>query len=128
MPDQQPVTPPGITPASPAMGQPPSGSSPATGPTPNLGYQAVGMAKLALVVKQLESLLPAFGAGSEPGQDVLESIKRLSKHIPPGSVSPATEQSTMQQMMLKSQQMSPLLAAQAMNKPQGAPPAPQPGA
>ena len=97
---------------APGAGQPPAGSSPATGPTQNMGYQAAGMAKLALVVKGLESILPMFGAGSEPGQDILESIKRLSKHVPPGAVTPAAQNNAMQSMMLKQAQAAPMMAAQ----------------
>ena len=105
------------------MGQPPTGSSPATGPTQNVGYQAAGMAKLALVVKGLEAILPMFGASSEPGQDILEAIKRLAKHIPPGSVGQTAQNNTAQNMALKQQQMAPMMAAQAANRPQPAAPA-----
>ena len=102
------------------MGQPPTGSSPATGPTQNVWYKSAGMAKLALVVKGLEAILPMFGASSEPGQDILESIKRLSKHIPPGSVSQTAQNNTAQQMALKQQQMAPMMAAQQATRPQPA--------
>lgn len=72
---------------------------------------------MGLVVKQLESMLPLFGANSDAGQDILDSIKRLAKHVPPGSVSPAAENNTMQSMMMKQQQMAPMMAAQQVNRP-----------
>lgn len=104
-------------------GQPPFGSSPATAPTQNQGYQAAGLAKIGVVVKQLESLLPLVGASSEAGQDVLESIKRLAKHIPPGSVSPAAQGNQMQEMMLKLAQMKGMPQPQAQSQ---SPAMPQP--
>ena len=44
--------------------QPPFGATPATGATPNKGYEAAGLQKLGVVVKQLEGLLPEVGAVS----------------------------------------------------------------
>ena len=87
-----------------------------------MGYQAAGMAKLSLAVKQLEQLVPLLGATSEAGADVLEAIKKLAKHIPPGAVNQAAEKNSMQQMMMKQQQMSPMIAAQRMAQGGGAAP------
>lgn len=116
------------------MGQPPVGSSPATGPVPNKGLEAAGLAKLGLIVRLLESLIPALGSGTEAGKDVLKALTSLSKHVPPGAVSPGVENSSLMKLMQDQRQQQPQIAAmrQAMAGPQnsgaGAPPAPPPAA
>jgi hypothetical protein len=134
-----PVPPSSPTPAQPGMpqgapgaasqGQPPIGSSPATQPVPNRGLQAAGLAKLGVVVKQLEGLLPVFGAGSDAGRDVLKALNSLSKHIQPGDVSQGVEQSALQELMTKLRQNAPQIAAARAAGQGGAPggAAPQPG-
>jgi hypothetical protein len=59
---------------------------------------------LALVM--LEEALPLLGAGSEPGKDVLQTIGRLAKHVPPGAVTPADVASQLRDLMVKQQQQS----------------------
>ena len=113
------------------MGQPPVGSSPATGPVPNKGQEAAGLAKLGLVVRMLESLVPSLGAGTEAGKDVLKALTSLSKHVPPGAVSPGIEQTSLMKMMQDQRQQQPQIAAMraAMSgQPPGggAPPPPAP--
>lgn len=101
------------TPAPAAPGgqspQPPFGSTPATGATPNKGYEAAGLQKLGVVVKQLESLLPEVGAGSDVGKAVLESLNKLVKFVPSGSVTPAAQKNSIEaqqrQMAQNNQQM-----------------------
>ena|ERR1700730_7613858 len=78
--------------------QPPFGSTPATGATPNKGYEAAGLQKLGVVVKQLESLLPEVGAGSDVGKAVLESLNKLVKFVPAGSVTPAAQKNSIEAM------------------------------
>ena len=119
-----PVPPNAVPPAMPT-GQPPTGSSPATSPVPNKGLEAAGMAKLGLVIRQLETIVPLLGAGTEAGRDVLKALTSLSKHVPPGAVSPGVEKSAMDQMQLKMKQQTPQLEQMraALNKPGGEPPA-----
>lgn len=86
------------------------------------------MAKLGLVIRQLETIVPLLGAGTEAGRDVLKALTSLSKHVPPGAVSPGVEQSAMQQMQMKMKQQTPQIeqmrAALMQQKPGGgAPPA-----
>ena len=119
------------------MGQPPVGSSPATSPVPNKGLEAAGLAKLGLIVRLLEQIVPLLGAGTEAGKDVLKCLTSLAKHIPPGAVSPGIEQSALQKLMLQQRQQGPQIANMraAMAQPGGAapsgpsaPPPPQGGA
>lgn len=118
----------------PTPGQPPVGSSPATGPVPNKGLEAAALAKLGLVVRLLESLVQPLGAGTEAGKDVLKALTSLSKHVPPGAVSPGVEQTSLMKLQQDQRQQQPQIAAMraAMAGPQnsgaGAPPAPPPAA
>lgn len=80
------------------------------------------MAKLGLVIRQLETIVPLLGAGTEAGRDVLKALTNLSKHVPPGAVSPGVEKSSMDQMALKMKQQTPQLEqmrAALMNKAGG---------
>jgi len=74
------------------------------GATPNKGFEAAGLQKLGVIVKELESLVPMVGATSEVGKAVLDSLSKLAKHIPTGAVSPASQRNVMQDMMMKAQQ------------------------
>ncbi len=122
------------TPASGAPGgqpaQPPFGATPATGATPNKGYEAAGLQKLGVVVKQLESLLPEVGAGSDIGKAVLDSLSKLVKFVPSGSVTPAAQKNSIEAQMRQhaqgNQQMQAIQqmrqkAAQPQGGAQGAP-------
>lgn len=111
MPDIQPAQ------QRPATGQPPFGSSPATGPTQNQGYSAQGLAALAMIVEQLGKIIPLVGAGSEVGQDVLDALRKLSKHVPPGSVSPASQNNQLQQLMLARARMQGMPQQGGMARP-----------
>ena len=74
------------------------------GATPNKGFEAAGVQKLGVIVKELESLVPMVGATSEVGKAVLDALGKLAKHIPTGAVSPASQRNVMQDMMMKAQQ------------------------
>lgn len=102
--------------------QPPFGTSPATGPTPNRGYEAAGLQRLGLVVKQLEELVPLFGAGSEPGKKVLKALNTLVDLVPSGSVSPAAEKNNIERMAMQNtqaNQQTQMLQKQRMQAMQG---------
>lgn len=88
----------------PTPGQPqaaPFGQTGATTPTPNLGYEAAGLQKLGSIVKALEDLIPLFGVTTEAGQAVMDTLKKLVKFVPPGSVTPASEKNMIEQAMMK---------------------------
>ena len=74
---------------------------------------------LGLATQILAQTIPLLGAGSEPGQDVLDALKKLSKHIPPGSVTEADKKNQLQQILMKQQQQAPQMAA--MKAAQAAP-------
>lgn len=106
------------------QGSPPSGASPATSPVPNKGYEAAGMARLALIVKQLESLIPLVGVGTEMGRDALKALSSLSKHVPPGSVSPGLQHSELQRASMQNRQNAQMMMQRNAQAAQGAPPQP----
>ena len=106
------------------------GSTPATGATPNRGYEAAGLQKLGVVVKQLEGLVAELGATSEPGQAVLKALNSLVKFVPAGSVTPAAQKNSIEaqqrNMAQNNQQMQAL--AQMRQKMAQSGGAGQPGA
>lgn len=122
MPDAQAPAP---TPAPQGPPQTPIGSSPATGPTQNLGMQAHGLQAIAVSLRILEAALPHLGSSSEVGKDVIRAISTLSKHVDPGAISQVSEKNQLQSLAMKQQQMGPQVAA--MRASQGASsPAPSP--
>lgn len=99
------------------------------GSTPNKGFEAAGLQKLGVLVKELESLVPMFGVSSEIGKAVFDALGKLAKHIPTGSVSPASNRNVVQDMLLKAQQNGAMQKQLDGQRAQGGAPAPaQPGA
>ena len=94
-------------------------ASPASQPSPNRGFAAAGLARIGLALNILEQSLPMVGSGTDAGRDMLKAMGLLSKHIPPGSVSPGVQQTAMQGALLKQRQMQPAIAAlRAQQAPQ----------
>lgn len=93
------------------------GASPATGPTPNRGFEAAGLQKMGMVVKLLEEIVGTSGATSEVGKVALDCLNKVVKLVPAGSVSPAAQKNNIDQMSMKNQQnnqqMQQLKAQQA---------------
>ena len=127
MPDATPASAPGApsspptsgTPGQPPAKQAPFGSSPATGPTPNRGYEAAAAQKLGLVLKQLGEMIPLAGATSEMGMAIMDMIKKGSKFVPQGSVTPAAEKNQIDNMAMKNTQNNAQMQAIMQQKQQG---------
>lgn len=117
--------------AVPQQPQAPFGASPATGPTPNKGFEAAAAQRLGLVIKQLEELVSMAGATSEIGQGVLKMLNIGVKLVPSGSVNPAAEKNNIEQMAMRNaqqnQQMKQLQAQRAQSQMPAQQGAPQPG-
>ncbi|MDE2472853.1 MAG: hypothetical protein KGL35_30080 [Bradyrhizobium sp.] len=75
------------------------------------------MNRVAVAVRALSDAVSLLGVGTEAGQAVLKALQSLSKHVPPGSVSPGAEMSTMQRLMQQQQQMGPQIAAMRAAQP-----------
>jgi hypothetical protein len=108
--------------------QPPFGQTPATGSTPNKGFEAAGLQKLGVVVKQLEGLVAELGSSSEPGQAVLKALSSLVKFVPAGSVTPAAQKNSIEAQMRQQAQGNQQMAAlkqRAMQGQGGGQPQPQ---
>ena len=86
--------------------QAPMGVSSVTGPTPNKGFEAAGIQKLGMAIKLMTDALPLVGATSEIGSALMDSIKKLSKHVQPGAMNPASERNNIEQMAMRNQQNS----------------------
>lgn len=116
-------------PAAAAPKEAPFGASPATGPTPNQGYEAQALQQLGVVVKQMEKMVPLVGANSELGMEILKILPKLAKFSPPGAVTPAGERNALEAAMLQNQRQGPMLQQlrQAMAAGQGAAPGGAPG-
>lgn len=110
--------------AAPQQPQAPFGQSPATGPTPNKGFEAAAAQRLGMVIKQLEEIITTAGATSEIGQAALKMLNIGVKMVPAGAVTPASAKNNIDQMAMKNAQQ-----AQQMQqlRAQGQPGA-QPGA
>jgi len=104
-------------PGAPQPQQSPSGVSPATGPTPNKGYEAAAAQRLGLVIKQLEELIPMAGATTDIGKACLDALNKLVKFVPAGSVSPAAAKNNIEQMAMKNAQQNQQM--QALKQQQG---------
>jgi len=72
------ISPPAAAPQGAQPQQAPFGSSPATGPTPNKGYEAAAMQRVGVLVKQMTEILPQVGATSDLGQALMKSITALA--------------------------------------------------
>lgn len=121
MPNQTPAAVPG---SPQPQSSPPFGTTPATGPTANRGFEAAGLQRLGSVVKQLEELIPMLGASSEPGREILKALNILVKLVPAGSSSPAAEKNNIEQMAMRNtrdnQQMQALQQMRMQGGQQGA--------
>ena len=105
--------------------QPPFGSSSATAPTPNKGYEAAAAQRLGLVIKQLEELISMSGATSEVGQAALKMLNIGVKLVPAGAVTPAAQKNSLDQMQMKNQQQNQQMQALKAQSQQGQQPAQQ---
>lgn len=94
------------------------GSSPATGPTPNKGFEAAGLQRLGLVIKQLEALVPMLGSGSEAGGAVLKALNSLAKFVPSGSVTPGAERTNIDRMAMQNAQNNQAMQQMRQGQPQ----------
>ena len=105
--------------------QPPFGSTPATAPTPNKGFEAAGAQKLGIMLKMATNILPMVGPASDIGQVLLDFLKKASKFVPSGSVTPAAEKNNIEGMAMKNaqgnQQMQALQQMRAQQAQGGAP-------
>jgi hypothetical protein len=106
------------------------GHTPATASTPNKGYEAAGMQKLGVILKQMEGTLSELGASSDAGKVLLDCMSKIAKFVPAGSVTPAAQKNSIEaqqrQHAQQNQQMQAIKAMQAQGGGGGG--QPQPGA
>lgn len=114
---QQPQAAPAQPGAKPAA---PFGQTSAMAPTANKGAEAAAMQKLAMGVKLISDAFSAAGATSELGQKILEILPKLSKMVPMGASTPASERNTMQDMAMKQAQQNQQMQQFRQQQMQGA--------
>jgi len=76
--------------------------------------------RLGSVVKQLTELLALSGAMSDVGKAVLDVLPKLTKLVPPGSVTPASEKNNIEQMAMKNTQQNQQMQALKQQQMQAA--------
>jgi len=88
--------------------------------------------KLGAALQNLTDALPLLGASSEPGQALLDMIKKLAKFVPPGTMTPAANRNQLEATAMKqgqnNQQMQAIQAMRQKMAQGGGGGQPQPGA
>ena len=74
------------------------GNAAASQPTPNRGFEAAGLQRLGLLLQQAGEIAPMLGVGSEAYNMLQDFIKKTSKLVPPGSVTPAAQKQMIERM------------------------------
>jgi hypothetical protein len=97
-------------PAPGPQGQPPIGSSPATGPTPNAGNLVKGNQVIGAALKLMAMGIALVGPQSEIGQATLKAMQDIGKKLPPGATTEAGEKNAMSEAQLNQQRMGPAMA------------------
>lgn len=102
------------------------GTSPATTPTENAGAEAQGMQATAVILDAATELMSKVGVATPIGQLLLDFVKKGSKLVQPGAVSPAGKQNQLDEMQRNNaqngQQMA-MLKQSAAGQQQQQPPA-----
>ena len=74
---------------------------------------------LSVAVKILEKSFSQLGVGTEAGKDILDALKRLSKHVPAGQTPPGVQNGAMQGAMDENRRNAMMMQ---MRQGGGAPP------
>jgi hypothetical protein len=88
------------------------------------------MAQVRQALKILEQTIPAIGADSEEGKDLLNIVTKLAKLAPANQAASGVEGTALQDLQRRAQQQAPMLALQRQQPGAGAgapPPPAQPG-
>lgn len=82
---------------------------------------------MSVAVKLLEKAFGLIGVGDEAGKDILDALKRLSKHVPAGQTPPGVENNAMMGAMDENRRNAMLMQARGAGggmPPVAAPPPP----
>jgi hypothetical protein len=80
------------------------GSTPATTPTQNKGFDAAAIQTAGAALRLLEMAAQKAGAQSELGIMLYKFIPKLAEMIPPGAVSPAGQKNELENQQLRNAQ------------------------
>lgn len=87
------------------------GASPATGPTPNRGYEAAALQRLGVILQQMTEIVSLAGATSDVGREVLKAMNTLTKLVPSGSVTPAAQRQGIERLAMQNTEQNQQMAA-----------------
>ena len=78
------------------------------------------MQSVAVILQQLEKLIPMLGSTSPNGKIVVDCVQKLSKLAPPGSATPAGTKNHVEGLALQNAQQIQQMAALRQQPPGGA--------
>jgi len=81
--------------------------------------EAAAGQKLGLVLNLLVMMVPQVGVNSPLGKDLIDTIQKLGKHVPPGSVSPASQNNDIQNLQMRNAQQNQQMQAMRQRQMQG---------
>jgi hypothetical protein len=96
-------------------------------PTPNRGIEAAALAKLAIYVQGMQTILAVLPAGGDVAGDLRDAIGKVAKHVPPGAINQGVQMTEAQRNLMQTRQMGPQQAAQNASQMQQPPGGAQPG-
>lgn len=99
--------------------------------TPNHGNELKGAQLTGTALSLLSLAIPLVGVGSPLGQELLSSMQRIAKKLPPGVTTQTGEKNSLEQLMQRQQQVGPQIAMMrqaAMTHPAPVAPPMAPGA
>ena len=71
---------------------------------PTVATRQLGLQRLGLMMQQLREIAPMLGVGHEAYNGIQDFIKKVSKFVPPGSVTPAAQNQMIQRLSQSQQQ------------------------
>lgn len=99
----------------------PTGLSPMAQPSPNLGTEAVGISKVRQAISILQEAFGDTDPTSDLGQDILDTIKKLSRSAPPMQGAPGIGREALLNLVAQARQSAPLQAVMRSMAQGGAP-------
>ena len=83
------------------------------------------MARLAIHVQGMQTLLAMLPAGGDMAGDIRKAVTLVAKHIPPGGVNQGVQMTEAQRNLMQQRQMGPQIAAMRASQMNQAPAQPQ---
>ena len=98
-----------------------TGPGGATMPVANRGIEGQALARLAVHVQGMQTVLAVLPAGSDAARDIREALNKVAKHVPPGGMSQGVQMTEAQRQLMQQRQMGPQVAAMRATQGGGQP-------